>query len=292
MYKAYATLLGGYIGWGLFPLYWQLLVQVSPYEVTLHRIIWSVPVLVLLVHPGKKRHQAFLTALKSRSEIKILVLTAILITFNWGLYVWAVSHARVVEASLGYFLSPLLNILSGIFLFNERLSKLKWLAIAFAVAGVTYYVISQGVLPWISIGVGFSFAAYGALRKKIETGAIVGLYTETLIMMPFALAGILILQLTHQAAFTNLSTSIDGWLILSGLVTVIPLALFTIGSKQLPMTNVGIMFFLTPSMQFLIGVFVLAETLNPDKLIAFIIIWAGLIIYVFSLIFQRNNKTI
>lgn len=289
MFKAYASLLGGYIGWGLFPLYWQLLVQVAPHEVTLHRIVWSIPVLALLVHLSKHRHRAFLTTLHSRNEIKVLILTAILITLNWGIYVWAVSNARVVEASLGYFLSPLLNIISGILMFNERLSKLKWLAIGFAATGVVYYVFSQGKLPWVSIGVGLSFAAYGALRKNISTGAIVGLYTETLMMAPFAIIGILVLHASGQASFMNLSPGINGWLLLSGLVTVIPLALFTIGTKLLPMTSVGILFFITPSMQFLIGIFVLGETVNLDKLIAFAITWTGLVIYSFSLLIQSNK---
>ena len=136
MLKAYATLLAGYIGWGLFPLYWQLLAHVSPLEVTLHRIVWSIPVLALLIHFSQRRHREFLQSLQSRGELQFLLITAILITFNWGLYVWAVAHSRVVEASMGYFLSPLIHISSGVLLFKEKLTPLQWLAIAFAAAGV------------------------------------------------------------------------------------------------------------------------------------------------------------
>ena len=284
MLKAYSSLLAGYLGWGLFPLYWHLLKDVSPLEVTLHRIIWAVPVLALLVHLGTFRRRAFIATLNSNTELKYLFLTAILITINWGIYVWAVANARVVEASMGYFLSPLLHVLAGVFLFKEAISNLKWLAIACAFVGVCYYVILQDGLPWVGMGVGFSFAAYGVLRKMITTGAVVGLYTETLMMAPFALIGILVLHSQDNAAFLNTQAVTDWWLILGGLVTVTPLALFTYGTKILPMTSVGILFFITPSIQFMLGTLVLGEQLNAQKLIAFILIWAGLLIYSFSLL--------
>jgi len=289
MFKAYATLLAGYIGWGLFPLYWQLLTHVPALEVTLHRIVWSVPVLACLVYFSSRRKIEFSATLHSRSQLKLLVVTAILITINWGVYVWAVAHARVLEASMGYFLTPLINIAAGVFIFHEKLNRLKWLAISFAAIGVVYYIISQGNLPWVALTVGISFSSYGILRKKIHTGAIVGLYTETLMMMPFALAVLLYLQQQHSALFLNLNAATNLWLILGGLVTVVPLALFTTGTRLLPMSSVGILFFITPSMQFLMGTLVLGEPLNANKLTAFMIIWAGLVMYSVSLL--RNNSS-
>jgi len=284
MLKAYMTLLAGYLGWGLFPLYWQLLNHVPPLEVTLHRIIWSVPVLMLIIYFNRRRQQDFKKALHSPNQLKLLLLTAVLITINWGVYIWAVANARVVEASMGYFLTPLLNIVAGVWLFKEKLSTLKWAAIGFAAAGVLYYILSVGKLPWVALSVGFSFASYGVLRKKILTGAIVGLSIETLMIGPFALAIIFYLHQQHQAVFLNLNSATNSWLILGGLVTVVPLALFTIGARALPMTSVGILFFITPSMQFLIGTLVLNEPMNPDKFISFAIIWFGLVLYSISLL--------
>ncbi len=288
MLKAYLTLLSGYIGWGLFPLYWQLLNHVPPLEVTLHRIVWSVPVLAVMIYLSTRRRSEFKIALHSPNQLKLLVVTAILITINWGVYIWAVANARVVEASMGYFLTPLLNISAGVLLFNEKLSRLKWMAVACAAAGVIYYIVSVGSLPWVALSVGFSFSAYGVLRKRIHTGALVGLSVETLMIAPFALAIMFYLHQQQSAVFLNLNWATNLWLILGGLVTVVPLALFTTGARALPMTSVGILFFITPSMQFLLGTLLLNEPMNLDKFIAFAIIWSGLILYSVSLL--RPNK--
>jgi chloramphenicol-sensitive protein RarD len=288
MFKAYITLLAGYLGWGLFPLYWQLLSHVSPLEVTMHRIVWSVPVLALLVHLSPRRQIEFKSTVHSGQQLKLLLITALLITINWGVYVWAVAHARVLEASMGYFLTPLINIAAGVLIFQEKLSRLKWLAIGFAVAGVLFYIISLDTLPWVAITVGVSFSSYGILRKKIFTGPIVGLYTETLMMAPFALAVLLYLQQQNTALFLNFDLPSDAWLILGGLVTVVPLVLFTTGARSLPMSSVGILFFITPSIQFLMGTLVLGEPVNMQKLIAFSIIWSGLILYSVSLLKQSR----
>jgi len=288
MFKAYATLLAGYIGWGLFPLYWQLLAHLPPLEVTLHRIIWSIPVLALLVHFNARRQSEFRTTLGSTSQLRLLFITAVLITINWGVYVWAVANARVVEASMGYFLTPLINIAAGVLIFHEKLSRLKWLAIGLATAGVVFYIVSLGTLPWVALTLGLSFSSYGILRKKTHTGPIVGLYTETLMMAPFALTGLLYIQQQHSANFLNADALSDLWLVLGGLVTVVPLALFTTGTRLLPMSSVGILFFITPSMQFLMGTLVLGEPLSTNKLISFIIIWSGLMLYSISLL--RSKK--
>ena len=284
MLKAYATLLAGYIGWGLFPLFWQLLAHVPPLEVTMHRIVWSIPVLALMVHLSSRRQNEFNVTIHSAPQRRLLLITALLITLNWGVYVWAVANAQVLEASMGYFLTPLINIAAGVLIFQEKLSRLKWLAIGFAGAGVLYYIISLGSLPWVALTVGLSFSSYGILRKKTRTGPIVGLYTETLMMVPFALAVLLFLHQQHSAVFRNLDSLTNLWLILGGLVTVVPLALFTTGTRLLPMTSVGILFFITPSMQFLMGTLVLGEPLNSNKLIAFLIIWSGLVLYSISLL--------
>ncbi len=291
MLKAYLTLLAGYIGWGLFPLYWQLLNHVPPLEVTLHRIVWSVPVLALIIYISRRRRQELLTAIRSPKQLQLLAITAVLITINWGVYIWAVANARVVEASMGYFLTPLLNIIAGVLIFKEKLSTLRWMAIAFAAAGVLYYIVSLGNLPWVALSVGFSFSAYGILRKKIHTGALAGLSVETLMIAPFALSILIYLHQHNSAVFLNLNTETNLWLILGGLVTVVPLALFTSGARVLPMTSVGILFFITPSMQFLVGTLILNEPMNLDKFVAFTIIWSGLVLYSVSLLRPVPSKT-
>lgn len=290
MNKYYALLLSGYIGWGLFPLYWQLLVHIAPLEVILHRIIWAVPVLALLVHTLPRRHRELKRTFTNIKDMKILIITAILITLNWGIYVWAVANARVVEASMGYFLTPLINIVAGVLIFNEHLTKLKWLAVGLATLGVMVYIFAQGSLPWVGLSVGISFASYGILRKKTKTNAIVGLYVETLMIAPIAMLWVFFIHYQNEAVFLNLNMRSDVLLVLAGLVTIVPLALFTSGIKGLPMASVGLLFFITPSLQFLCGIFILGEVIEPLKLIAFAIIWLGVGAYCLSLWQQGTNQ--
>ena len=290
--KGYASLLSGYIGWGLFPLYWQLLAHISPLEVTLHRIIWAVPVLMILIHFSARRKAEFRETIRNNKQIKLLVISSILITINWGIYVWAVSNSRIIEASMGYFLSPLISISAGMLIFKETLTRLQKIAIAVAILGVIFQIISQGTLPWVAMGVGISFALYGVLRKMIKTGALVGLYTETLIMAPIALIGLFILYSQNNTSFLQGDKLTDLWLILGGLVTVAPLALFTIGAKSLPLTTVGVLFFITPSMQFVIGAILFHEPMNNQKILAFAIIWISIALYAISLMLNQKEKTV
>ena len=290
MNKGYAVILTGYIGWGLFPLYWALLIHVPPGEVLLHRMLWAVPVLVLLVALSQRRREQFSAALQSWQEIRWLTLSSLVICFNWGIYIWAVANQQVIEASMGYFLTPLLNVLAGIIVFHEKLTRLKIVAIAFAAAGVSYYVLTTATFPWVGLAVAVSFAGYGLLRKQMKTNAIPGLFVETLLLLPFTLGLVLWLHFSAQAVFLNLDWNTDMLLILGGPITIIPLAFFTAGTRMLPMTTVGILFYVTPSLQFLSGIFVLGESFNLDKLIAFGGIWTGLAIFSYSLL-QRKPVT-
>ena len=289
MNKGILLVLLGYIGWGLFPLYWGLITHVSALEVLSHRMLWSVPVLLLIVVLVTNWRVAFFNAIKDKKELSFLLLTAILITINWGTYVYAVNVERVVEASMGYFLSPLLHILGGLIIFKEKLGPLRKLAVTFATAGVCYYVFTVGIFPTLALILGFSFAAYGILRKFIQTSAVPGLFVETLLLVPFSLGYLIYLTANGQSAFLNVNLSTDIYLALAGLVTVVPLVLFTAGARLLPMTTTGILFYLTPTMQFLIGIFVFKEALNQNQLIGFIGIWLGLVIYTLSLI--KRQKT-
>jgi chloramphenicol-sensitive protein RarD len=283
MNKGYAVILAGYIGWGLFPLYWALLVHVPALEVLLHRMLWSAPVLLLLVLASARRRNQVATALKSWRELKWLLFSGLVVSLNWGIYIWAVANHRVLEASMGYFLTPLLNVLAGVVVFREKLSRSKLVAIFFAAAGVAWYFLSTDILPWVVLAVGFSFALYGLLRKQMETNAVPGLFVEILLLLPFTLALILWLHQQGEAAFLNHARQTDWLLILAGPVTVLPLAFFTAGTRMLPMTTVGILFYVTPSLQFFCGIVVLNEAFDFNKLIAFVAIWIGLAIFSYSL---------
>ena len=270
--------------WGCFPLYWALLNHVNPSEVLIHRMLWAVPVLFFLVHSKPTWKSNFKESLSSKKELVFLLITAILITINWGGYIFAVNLGRVVEASMGYFLSPVINMIGGYIFFNERISKLKQLAVFFATFGALYYVFSGDSFPWLGLLVGFTFSAYGIARKAMASSAVPGLYIETLILLPFFLIFIVWFYSNYDVAFLNVGVSTNILLILAGAVTVIPLALFNAGTKLLPLTTVGILFLITPSIQFLVGYVLQNEAVNSNQLIGFVGVWAGLVIYSYALI--------
>jgi len=284
MNRGYLYILTGYVGWGLFPLYWALLAHVPPLEVLLHRMFWAVPFLIVLVAFSTRRKTQLIAAFHSWSEIRLLSASSLFICFNWGVFIWAVTNQRVIEASMGYFLTPILNVIVGLLVFEEKLDSLKITAIGFAAAGVIYYILRVGIFPWVGLSLGISFATYGLFRKKMKTNAVPGLLIETLLLLPFTITLLLWLHSQGIAEFLNQSPDTDLWLILAGPVTVIPLALFTMGARLLPMTSVGILFYITPTIQFLCGILIFGESLSQDKLIGFAAIWIGLIVFSYSLL--------
>lgn len=284
MNKGYPIILTAYVGWGLLPLYWALLSHVPPLEVLLHRMFWAVPFLILLVTLSARRRTQVTEAFKSWPEIKLLCVSSLFICANWGIFIWAVTNQRVVEASMGYFLTPFLNVLTGLLVFKERLNPVKIVAVGFAAAGVLYYILMVGIFPWVGLSLGISFAGYGLLRKKMATNAVPGLLIETLVLLPFTFGLILWLHHAGSALFLNLDQSTDLWLILAGPVTVIPLALFTAGARLLPMISIGVLFYVTPTLMFLCGILILGETINTDKLVGFAGIWTGLVLFTYSLL--------
>ena len=289
MNKGYAVILTGYIGWGLFPLYWTLLNHVPATEVLLHRMLWSTPLLLLLVLLSQRRRSQFKDALRSWHELRWLAVSSLVICANWGIYIWAVANHRIVEASMGYFLTPLLNVLAGVVVFREKLNRLNIAAILFAAAGVAYYVLTTATVPWVGIAVGISFAAYGLMRKQMKTNAVPGLLVEILLLLPFTLALLLWQQFQGAAMFLHHNWNTDLLLMLGGPITIIPLAFFTAGTRMLPMTTVGILFYVTPSLQFLSGVLLLGESFSFNKLLGFIGIWIGLAIFSYSLLTKRES---
>lgn len=291
MNRGYAVILAGYIGWGLFPLYWALLIHVPALEVLLHRMLWSAPVLLLLVLLSGRRRSQVAAALTSWRELKWLALSGLVVSLNWGIYIWAVANHRVLEASMGYFLTPLLNVLAGVLVFRERLARANILAILCAAAGVAWYMAATAIVPWVGLALGISFAGYGLLRKHMITNAVPGLFIEVLLLLPFTLAAIAWLQQQGDARFLAESRSIDLLLVLAGPVSVLPLAFFTAGTRLLPMATVGILFYVTPSLQFLCGILLLGEAIDIDKLLGFAGIWIGLAIFTWHLLSRQQNTS-
>ena len=287
MNKGILLALSGYLMWGCFPIYWTLLNHVNPSEVLVHRMLWSVPVLFFLVYSKPSWSLNFKESLSSRKELLFLLLTAILITINWGGYILAVNLGRVVEASMGYFLSPVINMIGGYVFFHERISKLKQLAVLFATVGALFYVFSGDSFPWLGFLVGFTFSAYGIARKAMSSSAVPGLYIETLILLPFFLVFSIWFYSNFDISFLNVDISTDILLFLAGAVTVVPLALFNAGAKLLPMTTVGILFLITPTLQFLVGYVMYGELVNFNQLLGFTAVWIGLIIYCYALIKEK-----
>jgi len=284
MNKGIILVLSGYLMWGAFPLYWALLNPVNPSEVLIHRILWSIPVLFVLVYFKPSWKASFKAAISSKKELFFLFLTAILITINWGGYILAVNLGKVVEASMGYFLSPVINMIGGYIFFHERISRLKQWAVFFATIGALYYVFSGDSFPWLGLLIGLTFSSYGISRKAMATSAVPGLYIETLLLLPFIFIFSLWFYANYDLAIFNINMSTDILLILAGIVTVVPLALFTAGAKLLPMTTVGILFLITPTLQFLVGYVLYDEPVNFNQLLGFIGVWVGLTMYSYALI--------
>jgi chloramphenicol-sensitive protein RarD len=205
--------------------------------------------------------------------------SAVLLSINWLLYVWAVNHGQVVEASLGYFINPLVNVLLGTCVLKERPRPLQWLAVAVAAAGVAWLTLTLGRPPWIALGLATSFGCYGLLRKTAPLGALEGLALETMVMAPVVLVALLVLGAGHGGLFGELQAADVGWLLLAGPITAVPLLLFAYGARRITMATLGTLQYLSPSIQFALGVWLYGEPLVPTRLLGFVAIWAALLLY-------------
>ena len=284
MNRGIVLILLSYLIWGCFPIYWSLLNHVNPSEVLLHRIVWSLPILFLLAYFKSSWWKNFKDSISSRKELLFLVLTATLITINWGTYILAVNLGRVVEGSMGYFLVPIINMLGGYIFFHERVSRLRKWSILFATVGSLYYIFSAEIFPWLGFILGFSFSFYGLARKAMKTSAVPGLYIETLLLLPVAAIFAIWMYSNQEVSFMNIDLSTNILLILAGFVTVIPLVFYTLGIKMMSMTTSGILFFINPSLHFLIGYFLFDEYVDVNQLIGFFGVWIGLVMYSYALI--------
>jgi chloramphenicol-sensitive protein RarD len=276
--KGFLAAVSAFAIWGLFPLYFHPLRQVSAVQVIAHRVVWSC--LFVLAWIGIRGEMpALRTTLANRSVVWRLAVSATLISINWLTYVWGVTHGYVIETSLGYFIGPLVNVVLGVGLLSEKLSAAQWAAVALAVVGVSYLTVMTGSLPWIALTLAFSFATYGLIRKVVKVESLPGLATETLLLAPFAAAYLLWCESAGTGALGHAAPAVDALLVASGPVTAIALFLFAYGTRLLPYSTVGVLQYITPTLQFACGVFVLHESFERTRAVGFAIIWAALLIY-------------
>lgn len=277
--KGFAAALAAFTMWGLVPLYWKLLAGVPALETVAHRIVWSLLLLagVMLWRGGF----GVLRRLAGEPRLlALLVATTALTAFNWLLFVWAIVNTHVLEASLGYFIAPLVNVIFAALFLRERLRPLQWLAVALACAGVLWRVWHLGSLPWIALGLALSFSLYGLLRKKAPIGALDGLFIETLLAAPFALAWLWWLGVQDQGHFAG---SVRVLLLAgTGIATALPLFLYTVGARRLRYTTLGFIQYIGPTLQFAQAVFLFGEAFSTLALIGFLFIWAGLAVFSFD----------
>jgi chloramphenicol-sensitive protein RarD len=266
-----------YTIWGLFPLYFHQLQDIPALEVVLHRSVWSLLLLLGLL-AAQGRLQWITKLLQQPRTLAIYAASAALLTCNWVIYVWAVQNGRVLEASLGYFINPLFNVLLGVLVLQERPRHLQWLAIGIAALGVLWLGWVNGAPPWISLALASSFGLYGLLKKQAPLGALEGLTVETLLMAPIAIPGLLWLSL-HGGTLATASLGTWAWLLAAGPLTAAPLLLFAFGAKRIPMTTLGLLQYLSPSLQFMLGIWVFHETFQTNRMLGFVLIWTALVIY-------------
>ncbi len=264
--------------WGIFPLYFRQIASVPPGEILVHRIVWSL--VFVLVVLGVRRQWAWVKpVLRSPKVLLAFAASAVLLSANWLVYIWAVNNNHVIDASLGYFINPLVNVLLGYTVLHERLRRAQWMALGIAAAGVLWLTVLAGHLPWIALALAGSFGAYGLLRKVATLGALEGLTLETLILAPIA-ATVLAVWMAHgTSVFPAPDTRTNLWLIAAGPITAVPLLLFAAGARQISLTTLGLLQYIGPTLQLALGLWLFHEPFSPARLAGFGLIWLALALY-------------
>lgn len=270
--------LGAYILWGFFPIYWKLLHEVSALQVIGHRITWSFILLVGVILLSRQ-WQEFRSAALAPKVIGIYAIAGVLLSINWLIYVWGVNSGFIVETSLGYFINPLVSVLLGVLFLHERLRAMQWIAVGLAAAGVIYLTLTYGRPPWIALSLAFSFGVYGLVKKLAPLGSLYGLTLETALVFPLALIYLVFVQSAGMGAFLHQGALTDLLLIGTGAVTSIPLLMFASAARQIPLTMIGVLQYIAPTLQFIIGVFLYHEPFDQSRLIGFSLVWLALIIF-------------
>lgn len=279
---------GAYTLWGLLPIYLKALADVDVLEVLSHRILWSVPFAAALLTLRNQWPQVK-AAIGERRVLTMLGLAALAIGFNWMIYVWAIANERVIEASLGYFINPLMYMATGVFVLGEKIRRTQTSAIAIAAAGVLILTVGAGVFPWVSFVLAATFTAYGYIRKTTNVGALPGLFIEVVLLSPIALLYLLWIMNTGAATFMAQSVGMDILIMLAGPVTVVPLVLFALAARRLQLTTLGFLQYIGPTLQFILGIYY-GETFTLYHGICFSLIWIALAI--FSIDAVRANRAL
>lgn len=275
---------GAFVIWGLMPLYWHLLKAVPSWQIVLHRIAWGA----LLVSAWLlwRQGRGWLRATLARPRVAAtLALTGVLIAFNWGLYIWAVNAGHVVETALGYYINPLLNVVLGVALLHERLNRAQWAAVALAACGVAWLTWQFGQPPWIALALALSFGLYGLLRKLVPVDAVAGLGVESLYLLVPALVGLAWAEASGRSGFVGLGDApawgvgIDALLVVGGALTALPLIGFAYAVRRVPLSVVGFLQYIAPTLQLLIGVLVFHEAFPRERAVGFVLIWLGLAVF-------------
>ena len=277
-----------YLCWGFFPLYWPLLEPAGALEILAHRMVWSLLFVLIALTIGRG-WRLVLAVARDRGRLARLALAAVLVSVNWGVYIWGVNHGHVVETSLGYFINPLLTILLGVIVLSERLSRLQWSAVGVASLAIVVLSVDYGRLPWIALVLACSFAGYGFVKKQVGVGAMESLAIETSVLFLPALATLIVIGFQGTLAFGH--HGIGNVLLLAGtgVVTAIPLLLFGAGARRLPLTTMGLLQYLTPVLQFAVGVGIRHEPLPPARLAGFALVWMALMMLTYDAI-RRQRK--
>ena len=270
---------GAYLLWGLFPLYWPLLEPAAPVEILAHRIAWSLVLVVAML--ALTTGFAWVRRLEGR-QVRLLTLAAVLVTVNWGTYIYGVNSGHVVETSLGYFINPLVSVAFGVTLLGERLTRLQALAVAIAAAAVAVLGVEYGRPPWIALTLAFSFGLYGLVKKRAGVDGTQSLAFETSVLVLPAVAYLLWLGARGDGTFTSDGAGHASLLVASGVFTAVPLVLFGVAAIRIPLTTLGLLQYLAPTIQFLIGVLVYAEPMPPGRLAGFALVWLALAVFTYD----------
>lgn len=272
----YASL--AFLCWGLFPLYFRTLDEVPPLQILAHRMLWSLAFLLIVLL--LRRQWGWLRTVRQPRVFWSFVASALLLSANWLTYIWAVKNNHVIEASLGYFINPLVNIMLGYVILKERMRPAQWAAIAMAASGVLWLTVQAGSVPWIALMLALSFGAYGLLRKTAALGALEGLSFETIVLFPLAAVYVTWLTLQGQNVFLTTESDTTRWLlIMAGPFTAVPLLLFATGARKIPLSILGLLQYISPTLQFLLGVMLFKEAFTLDRLVGFMLIWGALILF-------------
>jgi chloramphenicol-sensitive protein RarD len=272
--------LSAYTLWGCFPLYFALFAGVPSYEVLIHRVVWSCLFLAIVVSV-LRRWAPVRAALSKPKNLGLVLGCAVFIALNWGIYIYAVETRQVLQASLGYFLTPLVNVAMGMLILREKISRLQGVAVVLAAIAILYQLILLGVVPWISLLLAFSFGTYGLLRKQVALDGLSGLFVETLLLLPVGLLALSWLNFSGESHFTESST-LTLLLMSSGIVTAIPLLFFAGAARRLRLSTIGFLMYINPTLQFCLALLVFDEPLSEQRLLSFIVIWLALGLYSWS----------